>query len=341
MRFGIGVSVCLALVGCSPSSPAPAIEPASDVHLGDGVVRKDLRFPCGPATCAGWLYQPAGLDRPPVVVMANGFSGTRDVGLPVFARAFARRGIAAFAFDYRCFGASGGSPRQLIDPWQQLDDWRAALAFVRTRPDLDANRLAIWGTSMGGGLVIVIGAEDRGVSAIVAQVPAVDTDVEPIGPELSLSWGVRLLFTGWADLARSLFSDEALLIPAFAPSGEWGMIVDAESFTDMEPLRVEGSTWRNEIAARSFMTFDEFNPADSWDGIEVPTLLLGTEQDRLAPFEAVRAFAAANPHVTVETFEGNHFDVYQPPISDAAAQVEADFMLGVWRDGAVAPAVRR
>lgn len=222
--------------------------------------------------------------------MGNGFSGTRDVGLPPFARAFARRGIAAFAFDYRCFGAS-----------------------------------------LGGGLVVVIGAEDEGVSAIVAQVPALDSDVEPSGLELSVSWGLRLLFTGWADLLWSLFSPEALLIPAFAPPGEHGMLIDDESFADLEPLRVPGSLWRNEIAARSFMTFDDYNPAGSWDGIDVPVLVLATEQDRLAPFEAVRAFAAARPQVRVETFEGDHFDVYQPPVSDTAAALQADFLIGIWR----------
>lgn len=331
MRYGIAVGIGLAITACAASSPAPATPPTGDVRFEDGVLRLDLRFPCGSVRCAGWLYLPAGSGRPPVVVMGHGFSGTRDVGMPVFARAFASRGIAAFAFDYRCFGASGGSPRQLIDPWQQLDDWRAALAFVRTRAEVDTGRLAIWGTSMGGGLVIVIGAEDPDVSAIVAQVPSVDTDVEPTGPRVSLGWGVRLLFTAWADLARSVFTGDALMIPAFAPPGEFGMISDDEAYADIELLRVSGSTWRNEIAARSILTFDEYNPADSWDGIQVPTLLLGTERDRLAPFEAVRGFAAANPHVTLETFEGGHFDVYLPPTSDAAAELEADFLLDVWQ----------
>lgn len=317
----------LAIAACACSSPTPATAPTDDVRLPDGVVREDLRFPCGPVTCAAWLYRPVGVRRPPVVVMGNGFSGTRDMGMPVFARTFARRGIAALTFDYRCFGASGGSPRQLIDPWQQLDDWRAALAFVRTRNDVDPTRLAIWGTSMGGGLALVIGAEDPGVSAIVAQVPLVDTNTEPIGPKVSPGWGVRLLLTAWADLAQSFFSNDAVMMAAFAPPGEFGMIVDDVSYADLEPLRVPGSSWRNEIAARSFLTFDDYNPADSWDEINVPTLLLATEQDRLAPFEAVRALAASNSHATVEIFEGDHFDVYQPPISDRVAEREADFLL--------------
>jgi pimeloyl-ACP methyl ester carboxylesterase len=315
------------LVGCSPAEHAPAARPTPVLTDANGVVRQDLRFPCGETTCAGWLYLPAGAEKPPIVVMGSGFSGTRDVAMPVFAQAFAHHGLAAFAFDYRCFGASGGSPRQLVDPWKQLDDWRAALSFVRTLDGVDANRLALWGTSMGGGLVIVIGAEDPSVSTIIAQVPAVATDVEPDGPEVSLGWGIRLLFTAWADLIGSMFSDEAILIPAFAESGDFGMIVDGQSHRDLQPLLPAESTYQNAIAARSFTTFDEYNPKHSWPGIDVPTLLVATVDDRLAPFEAVERFAAANGHVTVETFEGGHFDVYLPPVSDWATEREARFLV--------------
>ena len=108
------------------------------------------------------------------------------------------------------------------------------------------------------------------------------------------------------------------------------MIVDDVSYAEMGPLRVLGSSWRNELAARSILTFDEYDPADSWDDVAVPTLLVATEGDRLAAFDAVRAFEAANPHVRVETFEGSHFDVYQPPVSDRVAALEADFLRGVW-----------
>jgi pimeloyl-ACP methyl ester carboxylesterase len=330
----IGLCATL-LAGCGPPPQAPPADATPALQLAGGVIRHDLRFPCGSATCAGWLYLPPGVSDAPVVVMGNGFSGTRDVGMPPFAEGFARSGLAAFAFDYRCFGASGGSPRQLVDPWMQLDDWRAALDFVRTLDRVDAGRLAIWGTSMAGGLVLVIGAEDPGVSAIVAQVPAVDGSVEPAGPEVGVGWIVRLLLTGWADLLRSTFAGDALLIPAFAPPGEFGMIVDDVSYADLQKLPVSGSTYRNAIAARSFTTFDEYDPAVAWDGIRVPTLVVASRQDRLAAFEGVENFAAANARVKVETFEGGHFDVYLPPVSDWAVGVEAAFLaekLGSARD---------
>lgn len=314
------------LLACTPASQDPPMAAAAARTLDGGVIRQDLRFPCGPTTCAGWLYRPPGVTAPPVVVMGNGFSGTRDVAMPAFAEGFARRGLAAFAFDYRCFGASGGSPRQLVDPWMQLDDWRAALAFVRTLDSVDSERLAIWGTSMGGGLVLPIGAEDAGVSAIVAQVPAVDESAEAEGPQISAGWIARLLLTAWADLLRSIVANDAILIPAFAPHGEFGMIVDDVSYADFQKLLPPESSYRNAIAARSFTTFDEYDPAVAWDRIRVPTLVVATRTDRLASFSGVERFAAANDKVVVETFEGGHFDVYLPPVSDWAVELEAAFL---------------
>ena len=104
-------------LGCrEPDAPADAAPPGETLALSDGAQRLDLRFACGDAQCAGWLYLPPGDAPRPAVVLAGGFAGTRDVGLPHVAERLARAGLAAFVFDYRGFGASGGSPRQLVDP---------------------------------------------------------------------------------------------------------------------------------------------------------------------------------------------------------------------------------
>ena len=135
-------------------------------------VRRELRFSCGDTTCAADLYLPANAtERVPCIVMGHGFTGTRDLGLASYATRFAGAGIAALVFDYRHFGTSGGEPRQLLSVPDQLADWRAAIAFARDCPELDPARIAIWGTSLSGGHVIVIAADDPAIAAVIAQVP--------------------------------------------------------------------------------------------------------------------------------------------------------------------------
>ena len=64
-------------------------------------------------------------------------------------------------FDNRNFGASGGEPRQEIDPRKQVRDYRDAITFAETLPETDVDRIGIWGSSYSGGHVLVVGAIDR------------------------------------------------------------------------------------------------------------------------------------------------------------------------------------
>src|SRR5262245_58291503 len=100
--------------------------------------RKELTFPSGRDTCAAWLH-PAAADAGarPIIVMAHGLTGTRRDRLGAFAERFSAAGITALVFDYRGFGDSTGDA-DLYEPSRQLDDWRAAIAFARSLPDVDA-----------------------------------------------------------------------------------------------------------------------------------------------------------------------------------------------------------
>jgi pimeloyl-ACP methyl ester carboxylesterase len=316
--------VLLGACGGNPA-PVPAAEPGPRVALAGGGERLDARFACGEDTCAGWLHLPPGA-RPPVVVMAHGLAGTRDVALPFFADRFAAAGLAAFVFDYRGFGASGGAPRQLVDPWRQLEDWRAALAAVRGRQDLDAARLALFGSSLGGGHALIVAAGDAGVRAVVAQVPLVDSGVEGEATFYGVGWLLRLLCTAWGDLALSLLGAEPWRIPAIVPSGSFGMIADDAAARAAARLAEPGSTWRNEVLARSIFTFDEYNPAVQAADLEAPLLLVASRADRFAPFSAVEAFARAHPRAVVAEIDGDHFDVYLPPVRERAAALAAEFL---------------
>ena len=64
--------------------------------------------------------------------------------LDAYADRFSAAGYACLVFDYRNFGDSEGQPRQLVDVGLQLQDWTAAVAYARTLPGIDLNRIGLW-----------------------------------------------------------------------------------------------------------------------------------------------------------------------------------------------------
>ena len=126
---------------------------------------------------SGVVYLPQTATEPngrmPGVVLCHGFTGIKELILPDYARGFARAGLAALAFDYRGFGESGG-PRGWLLAQRQIEDVRNSLTFMETLPEVDPQRLGLWGTSYGAANVIVAAAADTRVRCVAAQVGFAD-----------------------------------------------------------------------------------------------------------------------------------------------------------------------
>ncbi len=135
---------------------------------------QDVEWKSFGTTVRAHLYLPSGKGPHPVVVMAGGWCYVKELVQPEYATEFAGAGVAALVFDYRGFGTSDGEPRQHIDPWAQIEDYRNAISFAETRRELDGSRIAIWGISYSGGHVLIVGASDPRVRCIVSNIPVVD-----------------------------------------------------------------------------------------------------------------------------------------------------------------------
>jgi dienelactone hydrolase len=135
-------------------------------------MRIDVAFDADGTRLRGWLYTPdEGAGPVPIVVMAHGFSALKEMGLDQYAEVFARAGLAALVYDNRNLGASEGNPRFEIDPIAQMRDYRHAITYAQTRPEVRPDRIGVWGTSYSGGLVMMVAALDRRVKCVVSQVP--------------------------------------------------------------------------------------------------------------------------------------------------------------------------
>src|SRR5258708_36801942 len=148
--------------------------------------RKNIEFGVeGGVTLRGWLFVPSAKGPAPAITMAHGVAGVKEHGLERFARAFADAGFVVLVQDHRGCGASDGSQRYDIAPWVQIADWRRAISFLESQPFVDADRIGLWGSSYAGGHAIVLGATDRRLRAVVAQVPTISgyqQSLRPVAP---------------------------------------------------------------------------------------------------------------------------------------------------------------
>jgi dienelactone hydrolase len=83
------------------------------------------------------------------------------------ARMLARHGYGVLLFDRRGEGESDGDPN--IFGWKGERDIRAAVAFLKSRPDVDPDRIGAIGLSVGGEMLIEAGAESSDLAAIVSE----------------------------------------------------------------------------------------------------------------------------------------------------------------------------
>ncbi|MBB4615032.1 hypothetical protein IQ25_02281 [Novosphingobium taihuense] len=137
-----------------------------------------IQFTSQGTVCEGDLYLPANFNTNgsyPALVIGHGFTVSRT-SLVEEGRLFAEAGFVTLAIDYRHFGTSGGEPRGRLYPMQEVEDFRAAIDWLEAQPGVDADRIGIWGTSFGGGIVTHVAAHDIRVRACVAQAPILDGD---------------------------------------------------------------------------------------------------------------------------------------------------------------------
>ncbi len=220
--------------------------------------RKDINFYSKGTRCAAWLYLPDGVKKPPVVIMGHGFAAERTFGLPAFAERFVKRGLAAFVFDYRNFGASDGEPRNLVAYRRHIADWRSAIAFVRGMNEVDGSRIALWGSSFSGGHVLVVAAGDRDIRAVVSQVPFVD-GLASAGT-LGVGFVLKATAAGLRDLFHAATFRSPYYIPAVGNPDTFAVMNTPEAMQGFLAILPKDSTWKNECPARIMLTVTMYRP---------------------------------------------------------------------------------
>lgn len=276
-------------------------------------MRTAVSIPSHGETLAADLYLPedAGDRLLPCVVMAHGFSATKEDALPAYAEAFAAAGIAAVAFDYRHFGASSGEPRQLLDIRRQQDDYRAVLAWVRADARFDPERVALWGSSFSGGHVVAVAAGDPRVAAVVSQAPFTDglatlAKVPPLN-------AARATAAAIADQAGALLGRPPVTIPAVGDPGTFAVMTAPEAKPGFAAIIGEGSRWENRVTARVMLRIAQYRPVASAAKLGMPLLVCVCDGDETTPPGPAVTLAERAPRGELARYPYGHFDIYLDP----------------------------
>ncbi|MFC8846575.1 MULTISPECIES: alpha/beta fold hydrolase [unclassified Micromonospora] len=292
------------------------------------------------------FYLPDGASadrRVPAVLLAHGFGGTKE-SVRSDAEELAGQGYAVLAWTARGFGRSGGqihldSPDYEVRDAERLLDWLAARPEVRTDAAGDP-RVGVVGGSYGGGLALLLAAQDKRVDAIVPMITWNDLS-RAFLPESTGGPATSGVFKkGWAGLffggggnagsgPAGLSGDSAAQPegapasagpPSPAPGAGPGTGSGRAPTGAADPscgrfaadvcaayLRI-ATTGRGDQAAVDLLR--RSSPAGVLDRIEAPTLLVQGEADTLFPLAEAdanaRGIAAAGTPVRVAWFTGGH-----------------------------------
>lgn len=252
------------------------------------------------------LPQCANGEQVPGVVLCHGFGGIRTHVLPDIATALCEAGYAVLRFDYRGFGESEGQAGRVI-PQEQVIDVRNGITYLGARPEVDASRIGLYGSSFGGANAISAAALDERARCVVSTV----------GVGNGHDWLKSLRrYSEWCDFLEELSADRAARVVDGA--GAW---VGPDHVAVPDPKTV---AWHDEVHERfpervyklpleSAERIIEYRPEDVVGRISPrPVLIIHVTDDRLVPAEqAYRLYERAGDPKKLVMLDGlSHQQVY-------------------------------
>ena len=260
----------------------------------------------------GDIYVPEGLGSGEVragVLLCHGYTGVKDLYLPYNARALNEAGYVAMTFDYKGWGDSEG-PRSRLAPYGRVLDVQAAITYLGLQPEVDPERIGLYGTSYGGATATWVGAIDQRARCIVS--------VVGIGNGARWMSRVRRMDEWFDLLERSRADREKRATTGSSELVERGEVL----MNDRQSAELAAAARRGNPAAVNTLPLEYvddtigFNPEWIVDRISPrPILFITTDNDRLVPpEESEQLYAHAGEPKRLVVLKGySHYEVYQEP----------------------------
>jgi fermentation-respiration switch protein FrsA (DUF1100 family) len=262
-------------------------------------------------TVVGNLFLPERSKPLGVVVAVGPLTSVKEQAAGTYAREMAEHGYAALAFDYRCFGESGGQPRQFENPGANIEDIRNAATALLADDRLTDLPLFGLGVCFGAGPMVRSVTEDSRFRAF-AGVAGVYTDSAKTKAMMGDAYQAAI------DLARAAErkwreTGEAETIRAVAPDGGDVAMPLREAYEFYGTPRGQVPNYVNGYAVQSSAYTLPFDARGAADTIDVPVLIVHSEQ-ALTP-DLAHAFHAAvkSPKQELWLQSQGQIDFYDDP----------------------------
>jgi dienelactone hydrolase len=301
---------------------------------------ESVHFASGNLVLAGTLILPAGRPRYPAVFLFHG-SGRQGRDLST-ARWFAEQGFAALTYDKRGVGESTGDFQ--AGPFMDLcDDGLSAVAYLKSRKEIDPRHIGVWGMSQGGWLGPLAASRSADISFVIA---VSGPGVSP-GEQMLVYYANQLRDRGMreadareADALRRdvwnyLFTgkgyEKARRELERAHAKAWFSQVNSQQGQLFDPLPEPSKLDRPDSAIMRFRREMTYDPVPALQALHVPALFLFGAEDRLIPVEksatVIRDVLTQNGHpdFTVRVFDGDDHNV-RVAVGDASGEVDPRYL---------------
>jgi pimeloyl-ACP methyl ester carboxylesterase len=267
----------------------------------EDVVQQRVSFESDGLKLAGIVHVPdchKSGERRPAIIMMHGFGANKTGGPEWVCGQFESWGYVALRFDYRGCGESEGERGRVI-AMEEVSDARNAVTYLASRPEVDPQRIALAGSSLGAGVAVYAAAIDPRVAAVIL--------------ENGLGHGERIIRSmhtpeSWARF-RKLMDDG---IRHREQTGQSMMVHRFDIFEMPKDLQVNLTSNNSlmQFTAETAVSFFMFRPEEMIAKISPrPILILHSTRDRVCRAEEAFSLARhAEPPFELHLLDGaDHF----------------------------------
>ncbi len=285
-------------------------------------MKKEIYFYSEGFKIAGDLYIPDNYsvgDKFPAIILCHGFAGFKELLLPAYAESFAKNGYITIVFDYRGFGASEGERGRLV-PQEQIVDIRNTITYIETLPEVDTERIGLWGTSFGGANAILTAAIDNRVKCLVVQ--------------LTFGSGERVITGGQSDEEKTKLQTmlKKSWQRAVTKNKHLKLSVD-QILTDQQSkdfFKIAKETFPEIAVKIPILTLQqtiEYIPENFIFAVKVPIFIVAAEKDNVNPLkESEYLFEKANHPKSFYCVKGaTHYEVYEGKKFEVTVQKQIEW----------------